>query len=90
MKSHINAAFRKRFAALPPEIRDQARVAYDLFRANPRHTSLSFKRIHGTSGYVSARVGISYRAVGFLVASDEVVWFWIGPHEQYERILSTL
>jgi hypothetical protein len=19
--------------------------------------------------------------------SDEVIWFWIGPHEQYEKIL---
>ena len=90
MKSHINAAFRKRFSALPPEIREQARAAYELFRSNPRHSSFAFKRIHGVSGYVSARVGISYRAVGFLAASDEVVWFWIGPHEQYERILSML
>lgn len=40
--------------------------------------------------YVSVRVGRSYRAVGRLVASNEIVWVWIGPHEQYERILTTL
>jgi len=85
-----NAQFRKYLAALPAEIRRQARVAYVLFRTDPRHPSLKFKRIQGRLGYVSVRVGGSYRAVGRLVASDEVVWVWIGPHEQYERVLSSL
>ncbi|MCU1349996.1 MAG: hypothetical protein JWO56_3026, partial [Acidobacteria bacterium] len=40
--------------------------------------------------FVSARVGRSYRAVGVLTNSDEVVWFWLGPHEQYEKLLYTL
>jgi len=90
LKSRTNAAFRKYLAALPAEIQRQARIAYALFRTDPRHPSLKFKRIHGRPGWVSTRVGGSYRAVGRLVASDEVVWVWIGPHEQYERILSSL
>jgi transcription initiation factor TFIIIB Brf1 subunit/transcription initiation factor TFIIB len=90
LKSHTNPNFRKRFAALPAEVREQARAAYRLFRNNPRHPGLNFKRVHGAELYVSARVGRSYRAVGILTASDEVVWFWIGPHEEYERILYTL
>lgn len=32
----------------------------------------------------------SYRAVGLLTQADVVVWFWIGPHEQYEKVLYTL
>jgi hypothetical protein len=90
VKSHTNQAFRKLFASLPLEVREQARAAYQLFRSNPRHPGLGFKRVHTTGRYVSARVGRSYRAVGILAGSDEVVWFWIGPHEQYERILSML
>jgi hypothetical protein len=35
-------------------------------------------------------VGRSYRAVGILALADEVVWFWIGPHEQYETLLTML
>ena len=77
-------------AALPAEVREQARAAYQLFRANPRHPGLNFKRVHGTARFVSARVGRSYRAVGLLVGSDEVVWFWIGPYEQYETLLYML
>ena len=78
------------FAALPAEVREQARAAYRLFRANPRHPGLNFKRVHGTTKFVSARVGRSYRAVGIQRSTDEVVWFWIGPHEQYEKLLYTL
>lgn len=90
MKSHTNPSFRKLFAGLPADVRDQARIAYRLFRSNPRHPGLNFKRVHGKDRYVSVRVGRAYRAVGILTSSDEVVWFWIGPHEQYERLLYAL
>jgi hypothetical protein len=90
LKSHINPSFCKLFAALPAEVQEQARGAHHLFRANPRHPGLNFKRVHTTERYVSARVGRSYRAVGIMAESDEVVWFWIGPHEEYEKILYNL
>jgi hypothetical protein len=78
------------FGALPAEVREQVRAAYRLFRDNPRHPGLNFKRVHGTNRFVSARVGRSYRVVGILIEPNEVVWFWIGPHEQYERLLYKL
>lgn len=78
------------FAALPAEVREQARAAYRLFMSNPRHPGLNFKRVHGAEGFVSARVGRSYRVVGIMTASDEIVWFWIGPHEQYETVIENL
>jgi hypothetical protein len=90
LKSHTNPSFRKMFAELPASVREQARAAYRLFRANPRHPGLNFKRVHGTARFVSVRVGRSYRAVGLRSGADEVVWFWIGPHEQYEKLLSGL
>jgi hypothetical protein len=90
VKSHTTAAFRKRLVTLPNEIRSQARVAYRLFRANPYHTSLHFKRVHRTEPIYSARVGRSYRVVGLLEDNDVIVWFWIGPHEQYETLLANL
>ena len=90
MKSHIDPEFRKRFAALPPEIRAQARAAFRQFQANPRHPGLHFKRTKGSSHLVAARVGRVYRALGTLTASDEVVWFWIGPHDEYEKVLKSM
>ena len=90
MKSQITAAFRKRYAALPEDVRKQARVAYRLFVANPHHRSLYFKRVHETEPIFSARVGRSYRVVGLLEPDNVIVWFWIGPHEQYETLLANL
>jgi hypothetical protein len=90
VNSHTAPEFRERFSRLPREVRDQARDAYRLFQTNPRHPGLHFKRVHGSNRLVSARVGRSYRAVGILTASDEVVWFWIGPHDEYERVLKSV
>jgi hypothetical protein len=88
VKSHLDPRFRKLFAALPADVRAQARAAYKLFQSNPRHPGLHFKHVHGSARLVSVRVGRSYRAVGVLAASDEVLWYWIGPHEEYEQVLS--
>jgi hypothetical protein len=90
VKSHITAAFRKRYAALPEDARRQARVAYRLFSANPHHSSLHFKRVHAVEPVYSARVGRSHRVVGLLEDGNVMVWFWIGPHEQYETLLANL
>jgi hypothetical protein len=90
VKSQITAAFRKRYAGLPEDARKQARVAYRLFVANPYHRSLYFKRVHDTEPIYSVRVGRSYRVVGLLEPDNVMVWFWIGPHEQYETLLANL
>jgi len=90
VKSQTTAAFRKRFADLPLDVRNQARGAYRLFTANRHHSSLQFKRVHARQPIYSARVGRSYRVVGLLESGDVIVWFWIGPHEQYETLLANL
>jgi hypothetical protein len=89
VKSHTTARFRKALAALPPSVRQQAREAYRLFKQNPQHPSLRFKRVHETRSVYSARVNLDYRAVGVL-DGDEIVWFWIGPHNQYMQLLKRL
>lgn len=89
MNSRTTARFRRAFAELPIEIRLQAEEAYELFQANPRHPSLHFKRVHSMKPVYSVRITRSHRALAVL--DEEIaVWFWIGPHEEYERILSTL
>lgn len=90
MKSQTTAAFRKCYATLPTDVRKQARLAYRLFAANPHHSSLHFKRVHTTQPIYSARVGRSYRVVGLLENGNVIVWFWLGPHEQYETLLANL
>jgi hypothetical protein len=75
-------------AALPRDVREQARSAYQLFRFNPHHPSLHFKRLSTRDFVLSVRVGLYYRAVGVQRESGSVLWFWIGPHEAYETIIA--
>lgn len=89
MISQTTRAFRKQLRRLPSEVREQAATAYRLFAQNPHHPSLHFKQVHAVESVFSARVGRGYRAVGFLEGEDLIVWFWIGPHEQYETLLAS-
>jgi hypothetical protein len=74
---------------LPPEIRDLARKAYRLFRESPGHPSLHFKKVHDREPVYSVRVTLGYRAVG-LLDDDDITWFWIGSHAEYDRLLHQL
>ncbi|MBI4488535.1 MAG: hypothetical protein HY694_05580 [Deltaproteobacteria bacterium] len=87
MTSHTTAQFRRLFAELPAEVQRQARRAYRVFRQNPNHPSLRFKPIHPRRSIYSVRVSPGYRAVGIL-ESDEIIWYWIGSHADYDRLLS--
>lgn len=88
MNSHTTPGFQKLLAALPDDVRRQARVAYCQFMDNPRHPSLRFKHIHGSDRLVSIRINREYRAVGVRRSRDEIVWFWVGRHEEYEKLLA--
>ena len=89
MTSRTTRQFRERFAALPQRAQRQAREAYRLFRENPSHPGLHFKRVHPDPPTYSARVGISYRAVGAM-EGDIVTWFWIGTHAEYDTLIDRL
>ncbi|MFN0021186.1 MAG: type II toxin-antitoxin system RelE family toxin [Pirellulaceae bacterium] len=86
MKSRTTRQFRELFARLPAHVQQQAREAYRLFQADPRHPGLHFKKVQDDTLTFSARVGISYRAVAAL-DGDALVWFWIGSHADYDKLL---
>jgi hypothetical protein len=64
----------------------QSRRAYHLFRDNPSHPGLNFKKVDEENNIYSARIGLAYRALGRFDGSD-IVWFWIGPHRGYDRLI---
>ena len=89
MKSRATPRFWAAYRELPPDIREAAQKAYRLFRDNPNHPSLQFKKVHDREPIYSVRVTGAYRVVGQL-EKDEVTWFWIGGHADYDRILKKL
>lgn len=89
MKSHVTTAFRNLFAALPEEIRQRARQNYRLWKDNPQHPGLEFKRVHSRQPIYSVRIGLGWRAVG-LREGETLIWFWIGSHAHYDNLLQRL
>jgi len=89
LTSRTTGRFRAAFERLPASVRRRARASYDLFRRDPQHPSLRFKQVHATRPIYSVRIGLGYRALG-VRDRDEVIWFWIGSHADYERLLADL
>jgi hypothetical protein len=83
MKSSTTASFRSRLRKLPPEVRALARKNFKLWQRDPRHPSLRFKKV---GRYWSARVGLDHRALA-IIANETTRWFWIGSHDEYERLI---
>ncbi|TAE60718.1 MAG: hypothetical protein EAZ76_06150 [Nostocales cyanobacterium] len=89
MKSSVTKTFRKQLDQLPTSIQEQAAKAYDLWRDDPYHNSLQFKRVSQRQPIYSARVGINYRVLG-LLEENHIYWFWIGTHAEYDELLQRL
>ena len=56
---------------------------YALLKENPAHPSLRFKKV---GQFWSARVSGSLRALA-VDSGGDLVWFWIGDHQEYDRII---
>ena len=86
MNSHTRARFWHYYARLPDDAKRQADAAYQIWKENSYHPSLQFKCVDVRESIYSARVGQGYRALGWR-KGDTVIWFWIGNHDEYDRIL---
>lgn len=89
MKSITTSEFWKLYDALPDEVQRRADRAYKLWELNPRAHGLYFKRVGKRQPIYSVRIGMGHRALG-LLEGDVIIWFWIGGHDEYERLLKHL
>jgi len=83
MEHFTTKSFWDRYNALADEIQQLADANYQLLENDPFHPSLHFKKIRGLW---SARVGSNFRALAY-EEDNKYYWFWIGRHDEYERIL---
>ena len=89
MRSSASRKFWQLYNALPRRVRRQANKAYHLWFDNPSHPNLQFKRVHTKRPIYSVRITRDFRALG-LMQDDEVLWFWIGSHSDYDKLISGL
>jgi hypothetical protein len=88
VKSFATPRFWELFQALPFEVQNLAVKNYHLWRRNPHHPSLRFRRLQGSQDRFSIRVGDHYRALGRL-AGEKMIWVWIGTHSDYDRLVGS-
>lgn len=72
------------YQGLLPDIQAQARKQFRLLRQDPLHPSLRFKPV---GELWSVRVNDDYRALA-IKRPDAYLWFWIGPHDEYDQLLA--
>ncbi len=83
MNSQATDRFWQCYHRLPADIQSLAVKRYRIWRQDPHHPSLQFKKV---AAYWSARVTDDYRALG-IMDGNTVIWFWIGTHGEYEQLL---
>jgi hypothetical protein len=86
VRSLLTEDFLECFAKLPDEVKAHARRAYGLWKANPQHPGLQFKRVSNSEPLYSVRVGRGWRALG-LLEERTITWFWIGSHGDYDHLI---
>ena len=84
MRHYASPKFWACYRSLSKVTRDLADKNFELLKANPKHPSLHFKQI---GNLWSVRVGKHFRALG-LDKKKEVIWFWIGSHADYDKLIS--
>ena len=90
MLNRTTSHFWKSYEALPKDIRALANKNYELFKLNPAHPSLNFKKLIGKRIVWAVRVGDHYRALAREREDSTFVWFWIGTHEEYNQLIKRL
>jgi len=85
LNHHASPDFWSCYRTLPEEVQKLADKSFALLKGNPKHPSLHFKKV---DRFWSARVGLHYRAVA-VEAPDGLLWFWIGTHGEYDKIVAT-
>jgi hypothetical protein len=83
VRHRASPKFWQFYNTLPSEIQKLADENYQLLKQDSSHPSLHFKKV---GKFWSVRVGIHHRALAVEEGAD-VVWFWIGRHDEYERLI---
>ncbi|MDT0632792.1 hypothetical protein RQM47_12585 [Rubrivirga sp. S365] len=89
MTFDFTKGYLKRLQKLPGHVQTRTLKALDRLDQDERYPSLHFKRVSEEEGAWSVRVSQDYRMVGYR-QDDHVTWFWIGKHDDYDKLLDRL
>jgi len=84
LKHFATSEFWHHYHKLPAAIQQIADKNFDILRSDPKHPSLQLKKV---GRLWAVRVGLKYRALG-VDRKEGIVWFWVGSHKEYERLIA--
>jgi mRNA interferase RelE/StbE len=77
----LTERFRKSALELGPEIRAKLKKQIGLLTSDPRHPSLTVKKVRGTSSIFEARVDRDYGFTFEYGEKREIILRVVGPHD---------
>ncbi|PSB32104.1 ParE family toxin-like protein [Chlorogloea sp. CCALA 695] len=83
MRYRATPDFWYHYRQLLGDIQILANRCYELLKQDSRYPSLHFKKV---GSFWSVRIGLHYRAL-VVEDSDDMAWFWIGTHSEYDQLL---
>lgn len=89
MESQTTNRFWKAYDKLPSSVQKTVKKIYRRWQENPYDPNLKFKQIHPVKPIYSVRIGLDWRVVG-IKEENTVIWFWIGSHAEYDKLISQL
>jgi mRNA-degrading endonuclease RelE of RelBE toxin-antitoxin system len=89
VNSYISNEFIELFNKLPESVQKQAKKSFKIWKKNPNHPSLQYKKIHNDKQIWSVRISLKWRILG-LRKMDDIYWFWIGSHSDYEKLIKKI
>ncbi len=84
-KSYTSDEFWQLYEKLSLPVRRAADKQFALFRKDPFHPSLRLKPV---GAFWTARVTDEVRVLAYR-EKDIFYWFWIGHHDEYERLIGS-
>ena len=85
MRHYTTPKYWQSYNKLSVQTKAIADKNFELLKENSRHSSLRLKK---AGKFWSVRAGLAYRALGLDSPNhDGIIWFWIGTHAQYDKLI---
>jgi hypothetical protein len=90
VKNRRTAAFNKIYQGMTSGERTAVEYAYTKYKTNPQSVDFEQKgRLKNGIPVFGAAITGNLRALA-LVVDETVHWYWLGPHDVYDRMLKSL
>jgi mRNA-degrading endonuclease RelE of RelBE toxin-antitoxin system len=86
MQHFISSKFEKAAKKLPKRIAKKLDASFEILKENSNHPALQFKKV---GNLYSIRITLNYRALAYKDEQD-YIWFWVGEHDEYDKLINNL